>query len=70
MLSPGVPYRYPQPHRVVRMAEAVGVPVVGDMELFARAVQALPERGRPKVVGVTGTNGKSTTTAMAEQAVL
>ena len=64
VLSPGVPYRYPQPHRVVRMAEAVGVPVVGDMELFARAVQALPERGRPKVVGVTGTNGKSTTTAL------
>lgn len=64
VLSPGVPYRYPQPHRVVRMAEAVGVPVVGDMELFARAVQALPERGRPKVIGVTGTNGKSTTTAL------
>lgn len=64
VLSPGVPYRYPQPHRLVRMAEAVGVPVVGDMELFARAVQALPERGRPKVVGITGTNGKSTTTAL------
>ncbi|MEL6569534.1 MAG: UDP-N-acetylmuramoyl-L-alanine--D-glutamate ligase [Pseudomonadota bacterium] len=64
VLSPGVPYRFPQPHRLVRMAEAVGVPVVGDMELFARAVQALPERGRPKVIGVTGTNGKSTTTAL------
>ncbi|MEL6661671.1 MAG: UDP-N-acetylmuramoyl-L-alanine--D-glutamate ligase [Pseudomonadota bacterium] len=64
VLSPGVPYRFPQPHRLVRMAEAVGVPVVGDMELFARAVQSLPERGRPKVVGVTGTNGKSTTTAL------
>ncbi len=64
ILSPGVPYRYPQPHRIVRMAEAMDVPVVGDMELFARAVQALPQRGRPKVIGITGTNGKSTTTAL------
>ncbi len=64
VLSPGVPYKFPQPHRIVRMAEMVGVPVVGDMELFARAVQALPERGRPKIVGITGTNGKSTVTAL------
>jgi UDP-N-acetylmuramoylalanine--D-glutamate ligase len=64
VLSPGVPYRYPQPHRIVRMAEAMDVPVVGDMELFARAVQSLPQRGRPRVIGITGTNGKSTTTAL------
>ena len=64
VLSPGVPYKFPQPHRIVRMAEMTNVPIVGDMELFARAVQALPERGRPKIVGVTGTNGKSTTTAL------
>jgi len=64
VLSPGIPYRFPQPHRIVRMADAMGVPVVGDMELFARAVQALPERARPRIIGVTGTNGKSTTTAL------
>lgn len=64
VLSPGIPYKYPQPHRLVRMAEMTGVPVIGDMELFARAVQALPERARPKVVAITGTNGKSTTTAL------
>lgn len=64
VLSPGVPYRFPKPHRVVRMAEMTGVPVVGDMELFARSVQALPERGRPKIIGITGTNGKSTVTAL------
>jgi len=64
VLSPGVPYRFPKPHRIVRMAEAMSVPVIGDMELFARAVAALPERGRPKIVGITGTNGKSTTTAL------
>ena len=64
VLSPGIPYKFPQPHRLVRLAEMTGVPVVGDMELFARAVQAMPEKGRPKIVGVTGTNGKSTTTAL------
>ena len=64
VLSPGVPLKYPQPHRVVKMAEMTGVPIVGDMELFARAVLALPERARPKIIGVTGTNGKSTTTAL------
>ncbi|MFN3312790.1 MAG: UDP-N-acetylmuramoyl-L-alanine--D-glutamate ligase [Hyphomonas sp.] len=64
VLSPGIPYKYPQPHRLVRMAEMTGVPVIGDIELFARAVQALPERSRPKIVGITGTNGKSTTTAL------
>lgn len=64
VLSPGVPYRFPQPHRIARMAEMSGIPIVGDMELFARAVDALPARGRPKIVGITGTNGKSTTTAL------
>ncbi len=64
VLSPGVPYRYPEPHRVVKMAQMVGVPVVGDMELFAQAVAALPAHARPKIVGITGTNGKSTTTAL------
>ncbi|MEO9968541.1 MAG: UDP-N-acetylmuramoyl-L-alanine--D-glutamate ligase [Hyphomonadaceae bacterium] len=64
VLSPGVPYKFPQPHRIVRMAEMSGIPIVGDMELFARAVNNLPDRARPKVVGITGTNGKSTTTAL------
>jgi len=64
ILSPGVPYTFPIPHRVVSLAEAVGVPVMGDLELFARAVNALPPTQRPTVIGVTGTNGKSTTTAL------
>ncbi len=62
ILSPGVPFTFPSPHRVVTLAEAVGVPVIGDIELFARAVNALPPAQRPKLVGITGTNGKSTTT--------
>ncbi len=64
VLSPGVPLRHPKPHRVVELAEMVGVPIVSDIELFARAVNALPEAQRPKLVGITGTNGKSTTTAL------
>jgi UDP-N-acetylmuramoylalanine--D-glutamate ligase len=64
VLSPGVPLTFPEPHRVVTLADAVGVPVVSDIELFARAVNALPATQRPKLIGVTGTNGKSTTSAL------
>jgi UDP-N-acetylmuramoylalanine--D-glutamate ligase len=64
ILSPGVPLTHPEPHRVVTLADAMGVPVIGDIELFARAVNALPPAQRPKVIGVTGTNGKSTTSAL------
>jgi UDP-N-acetylmuramoylalanine--D-glutamate ligase len=64
VLSPGVPITFPEPHRVVTLADAVGVPIVSDIELVARAVNALPATQRPKLIGVTGTNGKSTTAAL------
>ena len=64
MLSPGVPLTHPAPHWTVEKAKAAGVEIVGDMELFARTVNAAPEHKRPKIVAVTGTNGKSTTTAL------
>lgn len=64
VLAPGVPLNFPKPHRVVELARAVGVPVVSDVELFARAVAARPAHARPKIVAVTGTNGKSTTSAL------
>jgi len=64
ILSPGVPLTHPEPHRVVTLALATGVPIMGDTELFARAVNALPAAQRPKLIGVTGTNGKSTTSAL------
>jgi UDP-N-acetylmuramoylalanine--D-glutamate ligase len=64
VLSPGVPLTHPNPHWTVDKAKAAGVEIVGDVELFARALAALPEGERPKVVAITGTNGKSTTTAL------
>lgn len=64
VLSPGVPLTFPEPHRVVTLAQAVGVPIMSDIELFARAVNALAPAQRPKLIGITGTNGKSTTSAL------
>jgi UDP-N-acetylmuramoylalanine--D-glutamate ligase len=64
MLSPGVPLTHPAPHWTVDKARAAGVEILGDMELFARTVNAAPEHKRPKIVAITGTNGKSTTTAL------
>ena len=64
MLSPGVPLTHPAPHWTVEKAQAAGVEIVGDIELFARAVAQAPEHKRPRIVAITGTNGKSTTTAL------
>ncbi|HEX5378533.1 MAG TPA: UDP-N-acetylmuramoyl-L-alanine--D-glutamate ligase [Phenylobacterium sp.] len=64
MLSPGVPLTHPKPHWTVEKAQAAGVEILGDIELFARTVNAAPEHKRPKIVAITGTNGKSTTTAL------
>ena len=64
VLSPGAPLTHPEPHWAVGRAREAGIEISGDIELFARAVAALPEGDRPKVVAVTGTNGKSTTTAL------
>ncbi len=58
VLSPGVPLNT---HPIAARAHAAGVPLIGDIELFALARPSLP---RHKVVGITGTNGKSTSTAL------
>ncbi|HEY3778840.1 MAG TPA: UDP-N-acetylmuramoyl-L-alanine--D-glutamate ligase [Rhizomicrobium sp.] len=65
ILSPGVPLTHPEPHDVVRAAREAGAETVGDVELFAREIR--PDRskpGRAPVIAITGTNGKSTTTAL------
>ncbi|OIR09981.1 UDP-N-acetylmuramoylalanine--D-glutamate ligase [mine drainage metagenome] len=56
--SPGIPHTHPRPHPVASRARALGVPLVCDVELLARAC---PEA---RYVGITGTNGKSTTTTL------
>jgi len=58
VLSPGVPLTHPAPHPLVARALAAKIEILGDMELFARS------RPQGRVVGVTGTNGKSTTAAL------
>ncbi len=64
MLSPGVPLTHPVPHWTVEKAQGAGVEIVGDTELFARTVNAADPWKRPKIAAITGTNGKSTTTAL------
>jgi UDP-N-acetylmuramoylalanine--D-glutamate ligase len=64
VLSPGVPLTHPEPHWTVKRAKEAGVEIMGDIELFARTVAAAPAHKRPKIVAITGTNGKSTTTAL------
>lgn len=58
VVSPGVPLNR---HPIAEAAARVGVPVIGDIELFAQARDHLPAH---RVVAITGTNGKSTTTAL------
>lgn len=58
VVSPGVPLNR---HPIAVHARAAGVPVIGDIELFSQARASLPAH---RVVAITGTNGKSTTTAL------
>jgi UDP-N-acetylmuramoylalanine--D-glutamate ligase len=62
VLTPGVPLTHPVPHWTVLAARQAGVPVIGDIELFCRERR----RHAPSApfVAITGTNGKSTTTAL------
>lgn len=63
VVSPGVPLNR---HPVAMRARLAGVPIIGDIELFALARPTLPPH---KVVGITGTNGKSTTTALVHHII-
>jgi UDP-N-acetylmuramoylalanine--D-glutamate ligase len=67
VVSPGIPHLYPAPHKLIARAMAEGVPVDNDIGLFFRS-WATPDwddfETTPKCVAVTGSNGKSTTTAL------
>ena len=62
VLAPGVPLTHPKPHWTVDLAKAADVEVIGDVELFCRERRALEPKA--PFVAITGTNGKSTTTAL------
>ncbi len=62
VLAPGVPLTHPEPHWVALKARQAGVEIIGDIELFARERAAhCPDA---PFIAITGTNGKSTTTAL------
>jgi len=58
ILSPGIPLHHPAPHKIVELARAARCEVIGDVELLARSQR------ESAYMGITGTNGKSTTTAL------
>ena len=64
IVSPGVPLTHPEPHPVVQAAHGAGCAVLGDLDLFTMALEAAGMREKALIVGITGTNGKSTTTAL------
>src|SRR5262245_61658426 len=58
ILSPGIPHTLPAPHPVAALAKQNGVEIIGDVELLLRSLKG----PSPRLVAITGTNGKSTTT--------
>ena len=60
VLSPGVPLTHPEPHWTVIKAKQAGIEIIGDTEIFVRELTV----AGAKLVAITGTNGKSTTTAL------
>jgi UDP-N-acetylmuramoylalanine--D-glutamate ligase len=62
VLSPGIAHRLPKPHPIAARAAAAGIPILSDADLLYRAVRATGSTAR--FAGITGTNGKSTTTAL------
>ena len=62
VLAPGVPLTHPKPHWSVDLARRAKVPIIGDVELFVNERRAVCPKAR--IIAITGTNGKSTTTAL------
>ncbi|MGO4571159.1 UDP-N-acetylmuramoyl-L-alanine--D-glutamate ligase [Microvirga sp. 2TAF3] len=62
ILSPGVPLTHPEPHWSAKIAKEAGVEIIGDIELFCRERAKIAPNA--PFIAITGTNGKSTTTAL------
>ncbi len=62
VLSPGVPLTHPQPHWTVELAKDHGVEIIGDTEILVRELAR--QSPQANLIAITGTNGKSTTTAL------
>ncbi|MGA3303167.1 MAG: UDP-N-acetylmuramoyl-L-alanine--D-glutamate ligase [Methylovirgula sp.] len=62
VLAPGIPLTHPKPHWIVTKAKEAGVEIIGDIELFCRERRKIAPKS--PFVAITGTNGKSTTTAL------
>jgi len=58
ILSPGIPLKFPEPHCAAQIANDAGVEIIGDLEILHRLGHGI------ETIGVTGTNGKSTTSAL------
>lgn len=58
VMSPGIPHTHPKPHACAAAAKAAGVPIIGDIALLFLA------QPQARYIGITGTNGKSTTTSL------
>jgi UDP-N-acetylmuramoylalanine--D-glutamate ligase len=59
VLSPGIPHSFPKPHPIAAKAKVANKPIIGDVELLLRA------QPHARLLAITGTNGKSTTTALS-----
>ena len=71
VMSPGLSPFFGEAEPLVTRAQALGIEVVGEIELFARALKALAQEKayHPTVIGITGTNGKTTTTTLVTRMV-
>ena len=58
VISPGIPHTYPEPHPIAKKAKDAGVKIIDDIELFVSTYT------QPHYIGITGSNGKSTTCAL------
>lgn len=64
VMTPGVAIYGPKIHWAAIKAQDEELPIIGDIELFARQINSMRPDERPKIIGITGTNGKSTTTSL------